>query len=65
MMEKRYLKQTRHHRYMELLSRALVALLLCVARTFCATLVEGIVRNISVKSFRIWTSGSGDVIQRY
>ena len=30
-------------------------------RTICAILVEGIMRNISVNSFRNWASGSGDV----
>ena len=30
--------------------------------TSCANLVEGIMRNNSVNSFRIWASGSGDVV---
>ena len=32
------------------------------SKTICAILVEGIMRNKSVKLFRIWDSGSGDVI---
>ena len=32
------------------------------SRTICASLVEGIKRNNSVKLFWIWTSGSGDII---
>ena len=36
------------------------------SRTICAILVEYIMRNNSVKSFWIWTSGSGgNAIQRY
>ena len=30
------------------------------SKTVCAILVEGIMRNISVKLFKIWTSGSGE-----
>ena len=29
------------------------------SKTICAILVEGIMRNNSVKLFQIWTSGSG------
>ena len=35
------------------------------SRTICAILLKGIINNISMKSFLIWTSGSGDVIERY
>ena len=36
------------------------------SRTVCANLVEAIMRNNSVKSFLIWTSGSGgNVIKRH
>ena len=30
--------------------------------TICVILVEGIMRNNSVKLFLIWTGGSGDVV---
>ena len=32
-------------------------------KTFCAILVDGIMRNISEKLFWIWTSGSVDVVE--
>ena len=32
------------------------------SRNICAILIEGIMRNNYVNLFRIWTSGSGDVI---
>ena len=48
------------------LSRALVALLFSRAKSYVLFLVAGIMRNDSVKLFRIWTSGSGgNVIYLY
>ena len=35
------------------------------AEQFTKLLVDGIMRNISVKLIPIWTSGAGDVIQRH
>ena len=34
------------------------------SETICAILVEGIMRNNSVNLFRIWASGSGDVVYK-
>ena len=31
------------------------------SRTICAILEEGIMGNIHMKLFKVWTSGSGDV----
>ena len=44
----------------DLLSRALAALMF--GRAVYAILVESIIKNIPVKLFQLWTSGSGDVI---
>ena len=45
----------------KILSTALAAIFLLI-ETICAILIEGIMRNISVKLFGIWTIGLGDVI---
>ena len=47
--------------FSDFLSRALAALLFR-SRTIYAILEEGIMENILVKLFEIWTNGSGDVI---
>ena len=44
---------------------ALVAFLLSPNRNFCAVLEKGIIRNICVKLFRIWTKRSGDVARLF
>ena len=51
-------------RLKDILSEALAAHAL-LSRTIYAILKEGIMRNIHVKFYEIWTSGSGDVVLRY
>ena len=48
-------------RLKDFLSSALVALLLG-SKSICAILKEGIMGNIHVKLYEIWTCGSGDIV---